>query len=280
MNANHLKQYNVKCIPAIETNGRESMKPLPEDISLYTPPRVSNDVERQKKEEKRKKNSLLNENSTVSSPSVSADYIETVATRVTYSPPLDSVDQVVTSGVTVPVTADSRGSHQVCQGRNAKADMKFTDLTHMQLKRSLDQIHGQNLRGSASSGSLSDNVYNCVQSNVKVCYSHPISDDVHIPLITPRSILSHHPEPILNGYAGPGCSSMAFQCASLPQSSKFDAVLQVKDAMLQEKEAVILKLRLQISSLQHQIQEGEAALRQVSLNLVKWLFFLMLNDRS
>lgn len=262
--SNVIKQHNMttdlKCISRLGTNGRESMKVLPCDITLCTPPRVANDIEQQKKVEQCPFFSSA-------TPPVSADYIETVATRLIYSPPLDNVREVVTSSVQPSSKVESRtsilgGQRQTSE---ASADMKYTDLTHLQLKRSLDQIHGQNLRCGNSTGLHSNHVYTSVQSNVKPCYSRSIRDEPRIPVITPRSIGDPLSEPVFNNYSN-YCSNVAFSCASsMPQSSKFDAIFQVKDAMLQEKEAVIVKLRLQISSLQHQLQESEVALRQVSI---------------
>uniref|UniRef100_H2ZR46 Uncharacterized protein n=1 Tax=Ciona savignyi TaxID=51511 RepID=H2ZR46_CIOSA len=133
-------------------------------------------------------------------------------------------------------------------------DMKFADLTHMQLKRSLDQIHGLD---SARSSSVTNLIYSSVPSVGNTCYSHEL--DVKNDLLKPWRHNS------AGNFYQHGTATTTFENGHTvsSQSNKFDAVLQVKDAMLQEKESVILKLRLQVAALQHHMKEGDAALRQV-----------------
>uniref|UniRef100_F7BPR4 Centrosomal protein of 85 kDa-like CC4 coiled-coil domain-containing protein n=2 Tax=Ciona intestinalis TaxID=7719 RepID=F7BPR4_CIOIN len=132
-------------------------------------------------------------------------------------------------------------------------DMKFADITHMQLKRSLDQIHGVNSARSVNSG-LSNQIYVGVPNVADACYSHDMNGNTHFSKPWRHNSAGNYYQQGAPAYDNGNVAT---------QPNKFDAILQVKDAMLQEKESVILKLRLQVASLQHQIQEGDAALRQV-----------------
>ena len=245
-----LKQENLPLdLKEVVSSNKESLR-FSNEYSFYTPPRV------EEKQQKKGEGSAF-----FSSDNCSVDTSPVSTTRqqraeVVYGLPTvnsgsqKSYPKLITSGVE-PAIQHSKGLFKQ-QGREAM-DMKYTDMTHMQLKRSLDQIHGQNLR----LGSLpSDYLYNGVATVAHECYSN--GNLSHRP--TPRSITGS--DPVLNNYTEAVYHNVGVSSAN-PQSTKFDTILQVKDAMLQEKEAVILKLRLEISSLQHQVQEGEAALRQV-----------------
>jgi len=269
-----LKQQNVSSditnFQKLSLIGRESSKLISADFSYCTPPRVLNDeIELEKKKGEQCAFFSPNKVRNVESASVSLSHRQRTQVVHASSPnkagdrrPLDIDHQS-----TVNVQSSSRPQEPIHLRGSEAMDMKFTDLTHMQLKRSLDQIHGQNLRGPITRP-YPEYIFSNggAQSSANACFSHPINEN-HLPHDVASRIIGVHSNPILNGCAESGLFNQV-GLATSSQSSKFDSILQVKDAMLQEKEAVILKLRLQVSSLQHQIQEGEAALRQVSGRLL------------
>ena len=270
-----LKQQNVSSdvinIQKLNLSGRELSKALSADYSYCTPPRVLNDENELEKKKGEQCRAFFSPSEVFDTESASVSNSYRQRTKAVHASSPNKAGNHVPLEIerqsSVNVQSSSR-SQEACQQRGSEMmDMKFTDLTHMQLKRSLDQIHDQNLRG-AISRPYPEFVYNGGgQSSTNACYSHPINENLHLPSnVTSRLVGVSNP--ILNGCTEPGFYNHAGLTTSVPQSSKFDSILQVKDAMLQEKEAVILKLRLQVSSLQHQIQEGDAALRQVSGKLL------------
>jgi len=152
-------------------------------------------------------------------------------------------------------------------------DMKFADLTHQQLKRSLDQIHGQHDTRPAvgfppNCGGDGSRFANGV-SNRAFGAPHGFGDFAVAP-----SFAGHSAAAGVQTFVRNGCAYDAHE-QQQQQPSKYDAILKVKDAMLQEKESVILKLRMQIASLEHQVQESDMALRQVRKHGRLMRFFIL-----
>lgn len=112
-------------------------------------------------------------------------------------------------------------------------NMRFAELTHMHLKNSLHQINGQQ---------------HGLDLDVADRYvSRPISSIANDGALSARG----------GFYSARGTGI---------GSTKFQSLLSVKDALLEEKESAIVKLRLEVSSLQHQLKETNVTLRQLMLN--------------
>lgn len=113
-------------------------------------------------------------------------------------------------------------------------NMRFAELTHMHLKNSLHQINGQH---------------------------HGLDLDVADRYVSrPISSIANDGAPLS---ARGGCYSARGTGIG---TTKFQSLLTVKDALLEEKESAIVKLRLEVSSLQHQLKETNVTLRQLLLN--------------
>ena len=270
-----LKQQNLASdiidFNKLSLNGRESLKALSAEYSYCTPPRVLNDEKVLEKKKGEQSRAFFSPRKLRSLESATVSNSHRHSAKALHASSTNKADDRIVSEIERQSAVNDQSSdrrREALQQRSGEVmDMKFTDLTHMQLKRSLDQIHGQNLRGHITnpysefllSGSGG-------QSNTNVCYSHPINENANLPHTVGSRIVGVYSNPAIHSYE-PGFYNNVGMSSSAPQSSKFDSILQAKDAMLQEKETVILKLRLQVSSLQHQIQESEATLRQVNCNV-------------
>lgn len=112
-------------------------------------------------------------------------------------------------------------------------NMRFAELTHMHLKNSLHQINGH---------------HHGLDLDVGDRYAtRPISSITNDGALSARGVC----------YSARGTGT---------GSTKFQSLLSVKDALLEEKESAIVKLRLEVSSLQHQLKETNVTLRQLLLN--------------
>ena len=119
----------------------------------------------------------------------------------------------------------------ICSSEEA-LDMKYTDITHDQLKNSLARISGERNQIAG---------YNPAIYHEKTALRNHINDNG----------LSIN----INNYDPPSSQESHLL--------RFDSVLKAKDNMLQEKESVILKLRLQLANMQHQYKEDRAMFLQV-----------------
>jgi len=137
-------------------------------------------------------------------------------------------------------------------------DMRYAELTHRQLTISLDQIQRQSDEHVPDKQFKSSHMQNIAAASTgrDITASQKILSD----LVGSNPCTEQKSPPISD--------SNVFERNSnwkLTNQLKSPLLLQVKDEILQEKEAAILKLRLHVSSLEHQIQESEATLRQVKI---------------
>ena len=124
-------------------------------------------------------------------------------------------------------------------------DMKYAEMTHRQLTLSLNQLQDH-----------------CSVSKLDPASTYAMNkvlNDSH--LRRPQAADAKTSRCVKFDYSN--LHSSKADCSS-PCYSKLAQILKIKDEMLQEKETTIVRLRLQISSLQHQAQETEAVLHQVN----------------
>ena len=273
-----LKQRNIvsdaRYLQELKLSCRESLKPLSADYSYCTPPKLSEEKGPQRKKDEQC--GLFSQNTALHSETAPVSSAQRQRVLTVHGSATNNVEQISSNRdrqTNVKVKSLCGSDENFQQAGEEVMDMKYADLTHMQLKRSLDQIHGQNIRAGGISRSLPEPFFSSAQGSTNAFYSHAMNENVQLPQsVGPRIVGNPSqvaPDPLFNNYSEGAYNNVGL---AVPQPSKFDTIFQVKDAMLQEKEAVILKLRLQVSSLQHQVQEGEAALRQVSCCNLKKMY--------
>ncbi|XP_039247769.2 centrosomal protein of 85 kDa-like [Styela clava] len=155
-------------------------------------------------------------------------------------------------------------------------NMRFTDLTHMHLKKSIDQIYGSYSSADSDHSdrqtprqvfSSSNSTYGSGSGGVSSARDYLSFNRVSATESAQRQHLSSlTSQSIGNGYSSQSSRLPPSIANSTNTSSKFHSLLSVKDALLEEKESAIVKLRLQVSSLQHQVKDSNATLRQVMQN--------------
>ena len=148
------------------------------------------------------------------------------------------------------------------------SNLKYAELTHQQLKSTLSDIQEQSLNCNDE----------CMFSRPNLCYETMQGkkfafEDGNTTQIQSTNKLFEKQDQLHSNYiiaSSFPSDDYKSSCQLMPNAKKFDAILQIKDDMLQEKESSIMKLKLQVASLQHQLQESETALHQVWLNY--WVF--------
>lgn len=178
-------------------------------------------------------------------------------------------------------------------------NMRFTDLTHMHLKKSIDQIHGnynstdsdhsdRQPSGRSTGRQASSSSNGTYGSNGTFASGSGGLSSARDGLISSRvgsEVAAHRQQLSALVSQSYGSSDYSQQVNKSPgSSSKFHSLLSVKDALLEEKESTIVKLRLQVSSLQHQVKDSTATLRQViqgqQTSVTKSLSSMTINGQS
>lgn len=145
-------------------------------------------------------------------------------------------------------------------------NMRFTDLTHMHLKKSIDQIHGQQQEIESDY-----HIGRHLPTNGSSVRSAGSREAINLKRVPQIDLAAVRQNPATaQSYSGSlssySQSNKLTSSSGGSSSSKFHSLLSVKDALLDEKESTIVKLRLQVSSLQHQVKDSNSSLRQVVQN--------------
>lgn len=140
-------------------------------------------------------------------------------------------------------------------------DMKYAELTHQKLKRTLNDLH---LNGNNNSkdvtlftNSVDDQVRYETHNGNNTDFQNIHTNQLLLPdHITTKQQNEFHDHAIASSFPSYNY---------VPSATNLDAILHIKDEMLEEKESAIMKLKLEIASLQHQLKESQTTFGQVFL---------------
>ena len=139
-------------------------------------------------------------------------------------------------------------------------DLKYARITQRQLGNSLDQIQEQSNDIVSEKKLLADHLSSSAATNT----SSMISSKQEFSC----SIKSNFNKEQQSTFDNLDVNSFGKSCSfdKIMQTQQL-ATLEIKDDILKDKETMIVKLDLHISLLQQQIQDSEATLRQVRIDI-------------